>query len=92
MSRFKEHEGAPLDISRVLNKAAPLVPTEGSHLYQIVRELQKVCDVAWDEALLQVRCVIRHDDCPIAEMEALKLSYLANKLTGMCFAISCLLW
>lgn len=83
-AKFSEEiEGAPPATSHNLVEDTFVVLLDESHHLQALRDFQKGRDVAWVELSLLVQCITRHDSCPMVEVETLKLSHFANKMTSV---------
>lgn len=60
-----------------------MVVLDDRHQIYILRSLLAAANFAWIKAPLLVRRVTRQDCRPIAESEALKLSNVAKRVTGI---------
>lgn len=74
-------------LSHVFNIAASVVLLERGYRLQALHDLQSTAGAARVQALLLRRYVTRGSGRPIAELEALKQSNLANKMGNI--ATSC---
>lgn len=79
MSRSKRSEGAPSATPYILEDDAFVLLLDGSHWPQALCDFEKARNDAWFETTLQMWCVRRQIERPIAETEALKVSKFANK-------------
>lgn len=82
-SRSEPSKGAPSATPCVFHEAASVTLLDGRSRLQTPRGVERSRDVPWSDTPLLVRCITKHDACPIAEVEALKLSNLANKGTSI---------